>query len=292
MVFVLLFLFSGFIHSQNIFLVSASTEVSNIRDVVIDKNIKINFEDMDDKKFTFENLLINQQNVNEEEIKEIEESGEGEELQGFNMPSLVEPPPVNLGGDGKIKIRRKDTGETGSFYYRNKDGSYNEDEVKRIRHIMRCSLDDSEIKVPLKLLELLDAIQDRFGKNKEIVLLSGYRTKPLNDITPGAAKKSLHILGWAADIRIDGVSSRRIRDFARKLKIGGVGYYPRYGYVHVDIGRARYWEKYQYSKKRNIAKNRRHRSKYSKSLSESKTQIKKFSAVNKSNFKKVAWRKK
>ncbi|MCM8789831.1 MAG: DUF882 domain-containing protein [Candidatus Omnitrophica bacterium] len=48
---------------------------------------------------------------------------------------------------------------------------------------------------------------------------------------------------------------KKIRDFARRLKVGGVGYYPRYGFVHLDIGKVRYWEKYQYSKKkRNYAK--------------------------------------
>jgi uncharacterized protein YcbK (DUF882 family) len=167
---------------------------------------------------------------------------------------LREPPPINLGGDGKLKIKRKDTGESDIFVYRNADGSYNLSEIKRMSYIMRCSLDGSERKVPIRLIELLDAIADKFGKNREIILLSGYRTKPLNEITPGAARYSLHMLGWASDIRIGGVSTRKVKDFARKLCIGGVGYYPRYNYVHLDIGKPRYWERYQYSKKKRYAK--------------------------------------
>lgn len=253
MVFLAVFIFNSFLFSQNLFFVSvsSSSRYNLLRDTVSDKNLNFidNYEN--EKKFCFENLLI-KESVNEQEIKDVEESDE----EFVDIPySIEEPEPVNLGGDGKITIKRKDTGEKVTALYRNKDGSYNEEELNKINHIMRCSLDDSEVKIPKKLIELLDVVEDKYSKKNGIILLSGYRTKPLNDITPGAAKNSLHMLGWAADVKIEGVSSKKIRDFARRLKVGGVGYYPRYGFVHLDIGKVRYWEKYQYSKKkRNYAK--------------------------------------
>jgi uncharacterized protein YcbK (DUF882 family) len=47
--------------------------------------------------------------------------------------------------------------------------------------------------------------------------------------------------GKAIDIRIPGFKTRQLRNVARKMKVGGVGYYPKSDFVHVDIGRVRYW---------------------------------------------------
>jgi uncharacterized protein YcbK (DUF882 family) len=47
--------------------------------------------------------------------------------------------------------------------------------------------------------------------------------------------------GKAIDIRIPGVPTRTLRDAAIKIEGGGVGYYPRSDFVHVDVGRVRYW---------------------------------------------------
>ncbi|PIS46998.1 MAG: hypothetical protein COT17_05705 [Elusimicrobia bacterium CG08_land_8_20_14_0_20_51_18] len=183
----------------------------------------------------------NEQDI-ESEIAYLEESGDyGDDIY-ISTEGIKEPEPVNLGGNGRLTIIRKDTGEKATVEYRDKDGAYLEGAGDKIKKLLRCSLDDEEIKIPLKLAELLDAIEDRFGK-MGIVLLSGYRSRELNKKTPGAATESLHMLGWAADIRIYGYSSRKLRDFARKLKVGGVGYYPSMGFIHVDIGKVRYWEK-------------------------------------------------
>jgi len=200
-------------------------------------------------------------NYDEQDIEEFEENGEYEEELFVSSGPIVEPEAVNLGGDGWIKITRRDTGETINVQYRDSEGKYNENALEEIKGIMRCSLTGKEKKIPIKLIELLDSIEDKF-KKKGLILLSGYRTKPLNEFTPGSAKHSLHMLGWAADIRIDGINPRKIRDYARKLQIGGVGYYPYMGFVHVDIGNVRYWEKVskKYRKKKNP--NKRYSSKY------------------------------
>jgi uncharacterized protein YcbK (DUF882 family) len=55
------------------------------------------------------------------------------------------------------------------------------------------------------------------------------------------AKNSLHMQAHAIDIRIPGVSTLTLRDAALALHEGGVGYYPRSGFVHVDTGRVRTW---------------------------------------------------
>jgi len=57
----------------------------------------------------------------------------------------------------------------------------------------------------------------------------------------GVASHSLHIEGKAIDIRVPGIHLEHLRDTAKSLKIGGVGFYPASNFVHVDTGRVRYW---------------------------------------------------
>jgi uncharacterized protein YcbK (DUF882 family) len=49
------------------------------------------------------------------------------------------------------------------------------------------------------------------------------------------------MVGQAIDIRVPGVTLDHLRDAAKSLKIGGVGFYPDLNFVHVDVGRVRYW---------------------------------------------------
>ncbi len=176
---------------------------------------------------------------NERDISNVEE-GEGSGSEVFiSSAAPVPPPPVNLGGNGRLTITRRDTGERITVTYR-KNGKYNQKALAEIDHIMRCSLDGSEKQMSVKLIELLDAVEDHFGK-RGIILLSGYRSYKLNHITEGAAEHSLHMLGWAADIRVPGYSSTKVKNFARRLRVGGVGYYPSMGFTHLDVGKVRYW---------------------------------------------------
>jgi uncharacterized protein YcbK (DUF882 family) len=47
-------------------------------------------------------------------------------------------------------------------------------------------------------------------------------------------------------VRLKGITPERLRDLARALNRGGVGYYPdsnpKAAFVHVDTSRPRYWE--------------------------------------------------
>ncbi len=178
--------------------------------------------------------------VTEQDILDLEEGPEaGPEVSISSAPP--EPPaPVNLGGNGKLTLTRHDTGEKVSVNYRNNKGEYDKAELEKINYIMRCSLDGSRTEISVKLVELLDAVEDKFGK-KGLVLLSGYRTLELNRTIKGAAEHSMHMLGWAADIRAPGYSSAKVTKFGRKLWVGGVGYYPNKGFTHLDVGKARYW---------------------------------------------------
>ncbi len=175
--------------------------------------------------------------ITEEDVRDLEED---EEYIFISSGLIHAPEAVKLGGNGSLTLTRYDNGEKITARYRRADGSYDGTELKMLDRAMRCSLTGRTVQMSVKLVELLDAIEDKFGK-KGLVLLSGYRTPRNNHRTPGAARESLHMLGWAADIRIQGYSSTKVKAFARKLGAGGVGYYPYKGFTHLDVGDKRYW---------------------------------------------------
>jgi uncharacterized protein YcbK (DUF882 family) len=95
------------------------------------------------------------------------------------------------------------------------------------------------------LLDLLHAIRTRLGTEAPFQVISGERSPKTNarlaSAGRGVARKSLHMRGMAIDIRVPDCSLKRLRAVAVDLKGGGVGYYPKSGFIHVDVGRVRYW---------------------------------------------------
>ncbi|HOW89405.1 MAG TPA: DUF882 domain-containing protein [Elusimicrobiales bacterium] len=177
--------------------------------------------------------------VTEAEVVELEE-GDPETYIFIKEAKAHPPEPENLGGDGVISLTRMDNGETLSARYRRRNGAYSRKALARISGLMRCSLTGRETQIAVKLVELLDAVEDRFG-GRGIVLLSGYRTPRHNGSVPGAARRSLHMLGWAADIAVPGQTPDSVAEYATSLRAGGVGRYPDAGFTHLDAGRSRYW---------------------------------------------------
>jgi uncharacterized protein YcbK (DUF882 family) len=98
------------------------------------------------------------------------------------------------------------------------------------------------------LLDLLFELNGVLGTDQPFHVISGYRTAQTNAMLQerggahsGVASHSLHIEGKAIDIRVPGIKLEHLRDSAKSLTIGGVGYYPGSNFVHVDTGRVRYW---------------------------------------------------
>jgi len=95
------------------------------------------------------------------------------------------------------------------------------------------------------VLDILWCIQQKLGCKSTYEVISGYRSPETNRVlrnrSKGVAKRSLHMDGKAIDIRLSGKNTRRVRDCAIALKSGGVGYYAKSDFVHIDTGRVRIW---------------------------------------------------
>ncbi|SOZ15222.1 conserved hypothetical protein, DUF882, COG3108; putative exported protein [Cupriavidus taiwanensis] len=97
-----------------------------------------------------------------------------------------------------------------------------------------------------QLFDLLFQVRRELGTDKPFQVISGYRSPATNSRLRnsrggGVAKHSLHMDGKAIDIRLAGVSLADVRDAAKSLQRGGVGYYESDQFVHLDTGRVRYW---------------------------------------------------
>ena len=82
----------------------------------------------------------------------------------------------------------------------------------------------------------LQTIRDFVGK--PIRINSGYRSLEWNK-NIGGAIGSLHTLGMAADIVIDGMTPIEVASLASDMGFGGIKAYPTF--THIDVGRSRTW---------------------------------------------------
>ena len=96
-----------------------------------------------------------------------------------------------------------------------------------------------------RLLDVLHLLRKDLGTTAPFHVISSYRSPASNAGLRArgraVAEKSLHMEGKAADFRLPGVSLDLLHRAAVARKAGGVGYYSGPKFVHVDVGRIRYW---------------------------------------------------
>lgn len=147
-------------------------------------------------------------------------------------------------GDGVLSLYNVHLKETVTVEYRRGNGRYSDAGLEKINHLLRCRADNKETEMARDLIELVDHLQDHFGV-RTVDVVSGYRTPSFNAylkrLGRRVARHSRHMLGEAMDIRLPGVNMRTVRNYLVVLRTGGVGYYGRSRFVHVDVGPFRTW---------------------------------------------------
>jgi uncharacterized protein YcbK (DUF882 family) len=124
-------------------------------------------------------------------------------------------------------------------------GIYVPEALADINYILRDYRTGGVKEIDTDLIDLLFAIHRKLESTAPFNIISGYRSQEtnsfLNIMSDGVVKNSLHIHGKAIDIRLPGHELNVLRRAAVELQRGGVGYYPSSDFVHVDVGRIRYW---------------------------------------------------
>ena len=148
-------------------------------------------------------------------------------------------------GDGKIKLYSEKNGISFNGQYRKSKGIYDEKSLKTIHRLFGAEKDRPLSTISLRLIEFLDYLEDHLHPGARITIVSGWRSPQYNTDLRNkgrlAAKASLHQYGMAADIKIQGTSSKRVWNTVKKLGFGGTGYY-KGELVHIDVGPARSWD--------------------------------------------------
>lgn len=158
---------------------------------------------------------------------------------------LVSPALAWGGGTAyRVSFRNEHTGENFAGVYR-VGNKYLPEAFERINYVLRDHRQNEIFPIDPRAIDIVAIVHSATGSQNPYSLLSGYRSPRTNSSlrsnSEGVAKNSLHLSGQAIDVRLNGVNASRIRDLAMRLNAGGVGYYPRSGFVHMDSGSVRHW---------------------------------------------------
>jgi uncharacterized protein YcbK (DUF882 family) len=163
---------------------------------------------------------------------------------GFMMAPPPPLPPLDTTSPRTLNLANVHTGETLTVTYWS-DGAYRRDALGELNHFLRDSREGAETEMDPLLFDVLWHTQMHVGFSGTVEVLSAYRSPTTNawlaSVSRGVANDSQHMNGNAMDIHMPGVPVFKIQQVARSLGMGGVGFYPRSGFVHIDTGPVRYW---------------------------------------------------
>ncbi len=160
---------------------------------------------------------------------------------------------TEVSSDRRLQLVNVHTGDQLDVIYWS-GGRYIRPAMDQINQLMRDHRANESIEMDPRVLDFLHSLQ-RLGKHaeqntdseapREVQILSGYRSPATNAMlarkSNRVAKNSLHMVGKAIDCRVPGIKTRQLRDIAIASRRGGVGYYPKSDFLHIDSGAVRHW---------------------------------------------------
>jgi len=144
----------------------------------------------------------------------------------------------------KLSFYNLHTGESLNTTYW-ADGQYQDSALMAINRILRDHRTGEVTHMDTKLLELLNVLHSKVNSKQAFQVISGYRSPKTNAAlrrkSNGVAKKSMHVQGKAIDIRLSDCPLSDLHKAALSCQKGGVGYYQKSNFIHIDTGRVRHW---------------------------------------------------
>jgi uncharacterized protein YcbK (DUF882 family) len=168
----------------------------------------------------------------------------GSRYGGFAPSAPIEPPQLDTTSPRSLSMTNVNSGESISVTYWS-DGTYHREALDKLNHFLRDVKTGEQTEMDPLLFDVLWHTMQITGFHGTVEVLSGFRSPETNawlaSVSAGVARDSQHMNGNAMDIRFPDVPVFKIRQAARSLQMGGVGFYPRSGFVHLDTGPIRYW---------------------------------------------------
>ena len=143
-----------------------------------------------------------------------------------------------------LELFNTHTAETLRVVYRSATG-FVPDSLAKLQWLLRDHRANESAPMDPLLFDQLAALAAAAGVEPRYQIISGYRSPHTNaklaSAGRGVATRSLHMTGQAIDIRLADVPLGTLRSASLSLRAGGVGFYPKSNFVHVDTGRVRAW---------------------------------------------------
>ena len=148
------------------------------------------------------------------------------------------------GGSRRIVLKNLHTPESLDIVYR-RGNDYVPEATAAIQVVLRDHRTGAQHPIDPPLMDYLYELAQLAGVEPVFSVISGYRSPQTNEMlherSGGVASRSLHMEGRAIDVRLQSVDCASLAEKALAMQRGGVGYYNRSDFVHLDTGRFRTW---------------------------------------------------
>ncbi|GGA75120.1 membrane protein [Neiella marina] len=166
-------------------------------------------------------------------------------VAGFGAPAVALAATTKASNNCRqLALTHIHTGESATLVYF-ENGHYLDEGVAEISHLLRDFRTNETLAMDRSVLDQLYLLNSQLGFAKPMEIIGGYRSPKTNEKLRqegrGVAKKSYHMKGQAIDVAFPGVAIANVRKAAISMKAGGVGYYPKSGFIHLDSGPVRSW---------------------------------------------------
>ena len=123
--------------------------------------------------------------------------------------------------------------------------NYDNSALAEINDFLKDFRTGEQVSFDSVLLDSLFALKTQAQSRGTFEVISGYRSPQTNEAlrkkSGGVAKRSYHMRGKAIDIRLTDIKTSKLRNIAKSLRHGGVGYYAKSDFIHLDTGPVRSW---------------------------------------------------
>ena len=167
-------------------------------------------------------------------------------LAGLALLILLALPVCAVADSGEriLSFYNTHTHERLTVIYKN-GNRYNPEALKKISYILRDHRSGDIYSMDPKLMDFVYDLLTKVKNHGEVHIISGYRSPKTNaklrQKSKRVARGSMHLKGKALDFRLPGTDTAVLRNTARAMKRGGVGYYRKSDFIQIDTGRVRNW---------------------------------------------------